>query len=230
MATVKSGLNRLIISVDGTDQTSYSTYRIGGNLEKVVEGVKALSEAKRASGSQTPLIIIQFLALKSNQHQIREIKKKGLEWGGDKVTVKTAQFYSFIHGNPLMPGDKKYSRYKQERDKKPGYGGNRHSQKSPDERNEKESRQQFSYSIKNSLPRHCFRMWSSCVITWDGNVVPCCFDKNAGAAFGNLKNKSFMEIWRSRTYKDFRRMILEKREKIEICANCTEGTGFSRWF
>lgn len=230
LATVKSGLNNLIISVDGTDQKAYSAYRIGGNLKRVIEGVKNLSEAKLACGSKTPLISIQFLALKSNQHQIREIKKKGLEWGGDKVIIKTAQFNDFKHGNPLMPDDKKNSRYKQESINKPGYGESRHSLKSPGERNEKESGQQVSYTLKNSLPRHCFRMWSSCVITWDGNVVPCCFDKNAETSFGNLRDSSFKEIWRSKAYKDFRRMILEKREQISICTNCTEGTGFSRWF
>ena len=45
--TVKSGLDRIIISIDGTTQETYSKYRIGGSLEKVLEGTKNLVEAKK---------------------------------------------------------------------------------------------------------------------------------------------------------------------------------------
>src|SRR4051794_9604801 len=38
--TVESGLDRLIISLDGTTQESYQSYRIGGKLDKVIEGTK----------------------------------------------------------------------------------------------------------------------------------------------------------------------------------------------
>src|SRR3954464_12958801 len=34
--TVESGLDRLIISIDGTTQETYESYRIGGNLQKVI--------------------------------------------------------------------------------------------------------------------------------------------------------------------------------------------------
>ncbi|MCX6286264.1 MAG: radical SAM/SPASM domain-containing protein [Bacteroidetes bacterium] len=200
-AIVKSGLNRLIISVDGTDQQAYEAYRVGGSLNKVIEGIKTLAEAKMSAGSKTPEIIIQFLVLKSNQHQIKDIRKKGIEWGGNKVKIKTAQFYDFKNGNPLMPYEGKYSRY----------SGSRQMR------------------LKNTLPKHCFRMWSSCVITWDGKVVPCCFDKDAHHMLGDLKDRNFREIWQSREYYDYRQMILRHREQIDICQNCTEGMGISRW-
>jgi radical SAM protein with 4Fe4S-binding SPASM domain len=67
-------------------------------------------------------------------------------------------------------------------------------------------------------------MWNSCVVTWDGKVVPCCFDKDAHYTLGDLNKNSFGEIWRSREYDNFRRSILQSREEIEICKNCTEGT------
>jgi radical SAM protein with 4Fe4S-binding SPASM domain len=201
-ATVRSGLNRLIISIDGTDQQTYEAYRIGGSLKKVVEGINVLAEAKKSAGSKTPEIIIQFLVLRSNQQQIKDIRKKGIELGGNRVEIKTAQFYDFENGNPLMPDNGRFSRYQ-------GNG---------------------QFKLKNILPGHCFRMWTGSVITWDGTVVPCCFDKDAKHWFGNIKDKSFREIWNSREYNDFRRMILNQRKTIEICRNCTEGMGLSRWF
>ena len=39
-ATVESGLDRLIISIDGTTQDVYQSYRVGGKLEKVLENWK----------------------------------------------------------------------------------------------------------------------------------------------------------------------------------------------
>lgn len=201
-STVASGLNRLIISVDGTDQQAYESYRKGGSLNTVIQGIQNLADAKQRAGSRTPEIIIQFLVLRPNQHQIRDIRKKGLEWGGNRVEIKSAQFYDFENGNPLMPDEGRFSRYK--------------------------SKGQFR--IKNTLPGHCFRMWTGCVVTWDGKIVPCCFDKDASHLLGDIKNNSFREIWKGPKYKDFRRMILKGRKTIDICRNCTEGMGLSRWF
>jgi MoaA/NifB/PqqE/SkfB family radical SAM enzyme len=38
--TVESGLDRLIISIDGVSQDTYEQYRVGGQLSKVIEGTK----------------------------------------------------------------------------------------------------------------------------------------------------------------------------------------------
>ena len=66
-------------------------------------------------------------------------------------------------------------------------------------------------------------MWQSCVITWDGQVIPCCFDKDASHSMGSVMEKSFKEIWFSKLYQNFRNALLHSRSEIEICKNCTEG-------
>jgi len=78
----------------------------------------------------------------------------------------------------------------------------------------------FFYILENS----CWKMWHSCVITWDGKVVPCCFDKDATHHLGDLSTYSFNEIWQNETYSAFRNSLLQSRKEIEICKNCTEGT------
>lgn len=210
--TVESGLNRLIISLDGTSQTTYASYRIGGSFEQVTQGIKNLVQAKKELNSGTPKIIIQFLVLKSNEHQIEEVIQLGKSLGVDKVELKSAQFYDYKQGNPLMPDNAKYSRYQ----KSPRH----HVTTAPRQNN-------TTYRLKNNFPRHCFRMWSGCVITWDGKVVPCCYDKDAEHQLGDLTKQSFMEIWKNYKYHDFRKQILSHREKIDICQNCTEGMGIS---
>ena len=83
---------------------------------------------------------------------------------------------------------------------------------------------QGDYEFKNALSNHCWRLWHATVITWDGLVVPCCFDKDAQHKMGDLKGKPFKEIWQDKEYVHFRKQILQSRRNIDICANCSEGT------
>ncbi len=197
-ATVLSGLDRLIISLDGTTQETYESYRIGGDLNKVIEGTKNMIRWKKELGSKTPLLIFQFLVVRPNEHQIEDVKKLATELGVDEVRLKTAQIYDYEHGSPLIPENNIYSRYKQQKD--------------------------GSWKIKNSLDNHCWKLWQSPVITWDGLVVPCCFDKDAKHRMGDLKETTFRELWHGEVYQQFRSSVLRSRKEIDICKNCSEGT------
>jgi len=196
--TVQSGLDRLIISIDGTSQDTYESYRVGGKLDKVIEGTKNIVKWKRELKSKTPHVIFQFLVVKPNEHQIGEVNLLAKQLGVDEVALKTAQIYDYKNGSDLMPTIDRYSRYI-----KNNAG---------------------TYEIKNELLDHCWKMWRSCVITWDGKVVPCCFDKDAHFVLGDLNKQSFEEIWRGEKYNDFRASLLRSRNEIDMCRNCTEGT------
>lgn len=195
--TIESGLDRLIISLDGTTQDVYEQYRIGGKLDKVLEGARNIVKWKKELNSKTPYVFFQFLVVKPNEHQIEDVKRLAKEIGVDDVRFKTAQLYDYEHGNPLMPSIEKYARYKKKAD--------------------------GTYAIKNTLSNQCWKLWHSCVISWDGMVVPCCFDKDADYRLGDLKQDSFSKIWQSNTYKSFRKKLITGRKNIDICANCSEG-------
>ena len=196
--TIRSGLSRMIISIDGTTQETYESYRIGGNLEKVLEGAKRIVKWKKELKSRTPHLIFQFLVVRHNEHQIDEVYRLAEEIGIDEVRLKTAQVYEYENGNELIPLQEQYSRYKKNKD--------------------------GTYSIKNKMVNSCWRMWQGCVITWDGIVVPCCFDKDATHRLGNLKEQKFAQLWKGEGYQQFRRSLLKSRSEIDICKNCTEGT------
>lgn len=193
--TVESGLDRIIISLDGLDQQTYEKYRVGGLVEKVLEGTRNLVKWKKELKSRTPYIILQFIVFSTNEHQVPELKKLAKELGVDKLELKTAQLYNFEEGNPLLPSDESFSRYKKQNEK---------------------------FVIDNPLYNHCFRMWRGCVITWDGLVVPCCFDKDADHRLGDMKKQSFKEIWQGKEYEKFRKQLFSARNEIDICKNCTE--------
>jgi radical SAM protein with 4Fe4S-binding SPASM domain len=196
--TVESGLDRLIISIDGTTQDSYEQYRVGGNLEKVIAGAKNIVKWKKELKSKTPFVFFQFLVVKHNEHQIEDIKKLAKEIGVDEVRFKSAQVYDYENDpNNLIPVNEKYSRYKRNTD--------------------------GSFKAKNKFANRCWKLWHANVITWDGLVVPCCFDKDATHRLGNLKNESFKNIWHNENYKQFRGELMKSRKNIDICANCSEG-------
>ncbi len=195
--TVESGLDRIIISIDGTTQETYENYRVNGKLKKVIEGTKRLVAAREEMQSSTPHIIFQFLVVKPNEHQIGEVKELAKEIGVDEVKLKTAQIYDYKNGSDLIPEQDEYSRYRKESD--------------------------GTYSVKNPMENNCWKLWHSCVMTWDGNIVPCCFDKDASYKMGSLADSSFKEIWTNADYKAFRSKIVKARKEIDICQNCTEG-------
>jgi radical SAM protein with 4Fe4S-binding SPASM domain len=176
----------------------YQSYRVGGKLEKVLEGARNIVKWKKELKSSTPFVFFQFLVVKPNEHQIEDIKRLAKEIGVDQVRFKTAQIYDYENDpNNLLTSIDKYSRYKKDKDGK--------------------------MKIKSGLQNHCWRLWSANVITWDGLVVPCCFDKDATHRLGNLKTQSFKETWHNDNYKQFRRELMTSRANIDICANCSEG-------
>jgi len=192
---IDSGLDRLIVSLDGYDQNSYHSYRIGGDFEKVINGIKILKRQRTLLKKSTPAIIAQCLILKTTEKNLPEIKKMALEAGADKVVFKTAQFYDTANIDKLFPSNKA-SRYELKNGE---------------------------LKITGKLPNHCKRLWSSPVVTWNGDLVPCCFDKDADHSFGKPTDGSFKEIWSGKESQKFRKKLLIDRKKIKICRNCSEG-------
>ncbi|GAB4315813.1 MAG: radical SAM protein [Bacteroidales bacterium] len=194
---VKSGLKRLIISLDGIGQEIYARYRVGGRYERVIQGIENLLAARKEQKAHSPMIILQFIVFRTNQQQIPEVRRLARKLGVDKLELKSAQVYDYEDGHPLIPTIDRYSRYRKREDGK--------------------------WEIKNDFKNKCYRMSVSCVMTWDGWVVPCCFDKDAEYRMGSLKQNPMEKIWKGEPYRNFRKRILTSRKSIDICRNCTEG-------
>lgn len=190
----ESHLRKLIISLDGLDQLTYSTYRKNGNLEKVMQGITGVSAAVRKASSKMRLEV-QILVSKYNEDQITDIKKFVISAGARPV-LKSMQIYGGSGYSGWLPSDDRFRRY---------------------------HLKNGSYQLRSSFPRRCARIWFNPVITWDGRVIPCCFDKDADYVMGNLNEQSFRQVWHGEKFRDFRMKILSGREKIPICRNCTSG-------
>ena len=191
---VRSGLNKLIISMDGIDQTTYSAYRKKGDVDLVKEGIRNVSEAKKRFNSDLK-IELQVLVNRLNESQIPDINKFARKLNVS-VKLKSMQITDKQRMDYWLPEKSGYRRY---------------------------NFKNGEYETKNQLPDRCLRLWLNPVITWDGKVVPCCFDKDADHILGDLTQDSFREIWNGPKYRIFRKSLLSGRKTIEICRNCSSG-------
>ncbi len=192
---VASQLRHLIISIDGTTQSSYEKYRQGGSLAKAVRAIELLNAERKKQHSRFPKIEVQFVVFRHNEHEIDDIKKLARQWGTDRVSIKTAQIYDFAEKPETIPTQPKYSRY---------------------------VFRDGRWQLKKSLRNRCFRSWAGAVINSEGEVVPCCFDKKCEFSFGNIRHATLHEIWHSAKAIAFRRQIRHDRKVFDICTNCTE--------
>ncbi|MEZ4999882.1 MAG: radical SAM/SPASM domain-containing protein [Bacteroidales bacterium] len=190
----RSVAREIIVSLDGYSQEVYSRYRVGGDVYRVKEGIELLGR-EISKRKHGPKLVVQVLVNRYNEGEIDEIRRFA-RLNDAMVVLKSLQIISSEDGIGLLPSGKKFRRYD-----------------TVDNRLKRKGR--FSNG--------CFRLWTNPVITWDGSVVPCCFDKNAEYIMGNLGEEPFIDIWRGRRYRDFRRAVLENRAGIDICLNCTTG-------
>ncbi len=191
---VSSGLHELVVSLDGMNQETYSSYRVNGDIEKVFEGIRNIAEAKRKKSSKIKLVI-QFLVNRNNEHQLPEIREYAHKMNAS-LKLKSMQILDSRNYLSWLPSIKRFRRYEMRNNE---------------------------YVIRNRFADKCSRLWFNPVITWDGKVLPCCFDKDAFHIMGDMKEESFREIWNGPKYRSFRKSLLSGRQMIEICRNCTSG-------
>lgn len=195
-ALLDAGLDRLIVSVDGTSEATYQTYRVGGTYAAVLRGLDALAAERRvhARGKRLELVV-QFLVTRQNEHEIDAVRKLAARYDAS-LALKTMQVYSVESAAAFLPQDEKYRRYVV---------------------------RDGDLVMKGRMANRCARLWDRSVITWDGVVVPCCFDKNAEHAVGSVDDGAFEEVWRGETLQGFRGRVLSDRRGVPMCTNCTEG-------
>ena len=180
---VKNGLDRIMISCDGTSQETYEKYRKGGSYDKIIKNIKILAEAKKKFKSVTPIIDVQFIVFRHNEHEIPETKKF-YEYGADLVSI--------TRNCLLIPSVIKESM--ELLPKKEGYDS---------------WEKQFKINEDGTVSRipftFCPLFYRQIAINPNGDIYPCCGPSHIdGYKFGNFFKNSFMEIWNNQKYQDAR--------------------------
>lgn len=191
----ESGLKKIIISYDGVTPDAYSAYRAGGDHARVTEGIRLLAETIESTRSSLKMEL-QFLVGSHNEAEADHVALFAKSVRAS-FRIKSMQVLDNKRIEEWIPAEKRKSRYISKNGK---------------------------HNSIHTLKRGCFRMWRGAVVTTDGDVVPCCYDKNGKHVMGNLYQNSFREIWNGPEYRQFRANVMKSRSLEEICKNCPQGS------
>jgi radical SAM protein with 4Fe4S-binding SPASM domain len=200
---VYSGLDTLIVAIDGISQQTYEQYRGKGRLGDALAGLKAVVQAKRKLGRRHPLINFRFIAMRHNEHEIPKLNNFARETGADALTIKTLNTCSNDtygdHATQLsereelfQPQDTRYRRFAVA----PGSS----------------ERARWAWNS-------CKNLWNAPSVHWDGTVCPCTFDYDERFVLGRLMERPFAEIWNGPGYRKMRRDF--KQQCIHFCRECS---------
>lgn len=81
---VESGLEELLVNLDGATQETYERYRVGGNLISVIENIRSIVDAKRRYGTPFPLITVRVLITRYSHPEIHRIRTLAWSLGIDR--------------------------------------------------------------------------------------------------------------------------------------------------
>lgn len=201
---INSGIDSIIVAIDGTTQETYEHFRKSGSLDTALQGARNLVAYKRTINSPTPIINLRFIVMKHNEHEIPEMKRLAKSLNVDVLTIKTL--------NP-------YDIYSENRDEKQAY----YNTYLPDAEHYK----RFEY-VGHGINRHrvrrkptCNKLWDGLNIRWNGTLSLCSYDYKETYALGDAKTDTIKHIWSGPSYRAIRRQFRSDWEQIQICNHCT---------
>lgn len=196
---VLSGLDKIVVSIDGLNEETYSKYRRGGNFQVVMNNLRLLIKKRRELKSSKPYITWQFLVFRHNEHEINNVIKTGKNMGVDHVGISNA----FIGDKDWIPLNSNYSNYNIE---------------------EINNNELTSDHFKLAQERFCNWPWEAIAINTNGSVSPCCSVENEKDDFGNIFDQPFEKFWNDEKYLIARNYIRDKDQNIttdkHICVGC----------
>ena len=195
---IKSGLDVMIISLDGVTQEVYQIYRVGGYLDRVLDNIKLLAQKKKELGYKTPYLEWQFIVMRQNEHQIPEARQLAGELGVDGIVFKKVDF-------PHGEDDPKLA-----------------EQWLPRNHPEYLRPEPFLKPYQEDGQR-CWRLWRSAVVNWDGGYAPCCYLTDKAQDFGDVNTSSVKEIWNNENYHTARGLFKDgyTPQKWVGCLSCS---------
>jgi MoaA/NifB/PqqE/SkfB family radical SAM enzyme len=201
---VRSGLDHMILSIDGATPQSYEQYRRGGDLSLVLDNVRRIVAAKRRLRRSTPRLRWQFLVFPWNRHEVSAAQRLAETIGCDEFDAHEGD----MNPRVVIPQEARPP------------GTNRLS---PDHR-ERLLQLRVEKIAQNKF-FGCDHLYHQLAVNSDGSVHPCCYvvapghvvDRVGASEIGNLFNHEVLQD---------SRQLLGSAEAIragvgyEPCANC----------
>lgn len=209
-----SGLDLISFSIDAADRKTYLKIRQADQFEKVIDNLRLLVE-RRDSLKKTLKIHAAIVVQEDNLKDLIKFIKLMDQIGVDKVNPTPVIEYDISQ-------NKKYKIDKYRKMIRELLSEYYKISKTLRIDCDVFPLERFLSDKNDTVPknRNCFVPWYSSYIAWNGDVFPCCYYYDGQITFGNIFRQSFREIWNSNRYQDFRRKLLQTRDKLPICSSC----------
>lgn len=214
---VELGLNRLVISLDAATPETYAKIRPPGAFADVVAGLLSVKKWKEALQRDLPRVELAFVGMKANIAEFPDMVRLAGQVGADKVFLQAMGEYASVEGESIAVHDKALGRRLFEAGAQIGADSGIAVELLPADQFEPDRGHANIPGDTTGLRKDCGDLWNKAVITTTGDVMACCA---APVRLGNLRENSFVEIWRGKAYSELRRRFLGNNPP-EMCRNCT---------
>lgn len=212
-ALVQLDLDRLVISLDGSDETSFNDIRLGGEFNQVIENIRLLNSIKKKYNKYKLELGIEFVAMQRNIDKLPALLKLADQLKAGFVIVTNLLPYSETMVDQVL-----YDSPEEELMVGTGAGYLLFRGRVPE--------------MRLRTQRNCsFVEDKSMVINWEGNVSPCyagmhhyyCYVYGRKKEmfpyyFGNVGTESLKAIWLKEDYLIFRNQVEEFH--FPSCTDC----------
>ena len=216
---VALGLDRREISVDAARPGTYRAVRRGGELERVIEGVRAIVRHKKRTGTRLPAIKLLFLGMTDTIEELPEFVRLAASLKVPTVVLQAMGEYESVKGKSVAAGHRETGRRWLDAARGEARRLGITIELFPPD--------QFfdaAPAAPSGAPapapcavKDCFFPWDRAVIAASGEVFPCC---SSPASFGDLMDQSFEEIWHGAEYRRLRAALLGGELPL-MCRTCT---------
>ncbi len=207
-AILNSGIDKLNISFAGVDEEDYALVRQKDEYAKVRQNTINIA-AKKIERKVKMDIVVNIVRTQNNKDRITEFESSyGALEGIDNVLIRDLMDW---HDEVDVEG------LAQEKKK----GHNKYIVAAW----RRMHRVLYSISGKEdhfNKGQICLAPYYSAGILSNGAVVPCCYDFNGDIDLGNIKTKSFLDIWNGEEMRQLRKILNSEKEtaKHPICGPC----------
>jgi len=226
---VNSGLDMLTCSLHGATQETFQIYQPGKSFGDTVAKVREIVETRDRLGSSTPVIQLNYVVTKHNEHEREQFKQLAEELGCRAVFSTASMNVRFLgqdkklqslglaedvmknkvkdHLERWLPEDKEFVLKPYEQMKRDGEDG------------------QSDYNGKKLFD--CSWPWRMAVVNYDGEVSTCCGSFDSTEDMGNVFEQPFGKVWNGDKYVKARRSFKKKVSAADAEGNpCVDCPGF----
>jgi MoaA/NifB/PqqE/SkfB family radical SAM enzyme len=199
-AVVKYGVRDMTVSLDGASQRSYETYRVRGDLERVLTHVRTINQLKARYRTDLPRLAWQFVVFGHNEHEIAHARR-----------------LAEAHGMAFAPKLNWSADYSPPKDRE----GIKRSTAL-----EAASVEQYREERGAEYLSACLQLWDEPQVNWDGKILGCCVNY-WGELGGNAFDQPVAQ-WANSEGIRHARAMLTGRAQPKPAVPCTTCDVFAR--